>query len=124
MRAAAILVFFVTSFYTSTARADWWVYNNLPEAFTITVSPARGNASQVRVERNQKKAIRLGSDRHKIRLRSNGGNVYRLQPTHLSDRQDADSPTELKTILTPDGRDRNGRRKYEYMNQDGFNEAD
>lgn len=106
----------------STANAQQWrVVNNLDEEFSIRVWPRNnpGAVSTATIGPGRYADLKLGNDRHRIQLKSGGGNIYFLKPTQLRQK----GKTNLKTILTPNGR-RNGKIKYQYMNQQGFDKSD
>lgn len=103
------------------AAADWQVVNNLDESFTVVVWPRNRPAtiSRRRIPPGGQAGLRLEANPHVVQLISGGGDVYTLKPRRLQN----GNRTDLKTILTPDGR-RDGRINYAYMNQQGFDEND
>lgn len=114
---AAAVIALATFVFPSSARSDWTVHNNLNEPFTVVVWPQSqpNQVSKRTINAGNQGTLRLGPDNHLVQLISGGGDVYSLRPTSLQNR----GTTNLKTILTPDGR-RNGRINYAYMNQRGF----
>lgn len=100
--------------------ADWIVVNDHKQAFTIYVSPTNNpNSIATRlVPAGKTRPIPLGADPHDVRAYS-GGAKYGLKSTDLRN-----VTTKLSVIWTERRRRRNGRRMYDYMNQQGFFELD